>query len=52
MFFRGRNRDVWGPDAYEFRPERWFEMAEKAEFPVGVYANLCGPKCSRWNFGY
>lgn len=36
-----RNKDLWGPDAYEFRPERWFDMNEKPETPVGVYGNLC-----------
>lgn len=38
--FHGRNQDVWGPDAHEFRPERWFEMKEQVESPVGVYGNL------------
>ena len=37
-----RNQDVWGPDAHQFRPERWFEMKEQAESPVGVYGNLYG----------
>ena len=27
---------MWGPDAYEFRPERWSEMKEQVESPVGV----------------
>jgi len=34
------NQGLWGLDAYEFRPERWFEMNEQAESPVGVYGNL------------
>ena len=36
-----RNKDIWGPDAYEFRPERWLDMNEKPESPIGVYGNLC-----------
>lgn len=38
--FHDRNQDLWGPDAYAFRPERWFETSEQVESPVGVYGNL------------
>ena len=34
---------MWGSDAYEFRPERWLDLNEKSESPVGVYSNLCVP---------
>ena len=44
--FHDRNKDVWGQDAHEFRPERWFEMKEQVESPVGVYGNLYG---HAWN---
>jgi hypothetical protein len=40
-FFCGRNQDLWGSDAYEFRPERWFDVKEQVESPIGVYGNLC-----------
>ena len=41
-YFHDRNQDVWGPDAHQFRPERWFEMGEQVVSPVGVYGNLYG----------
>ena len=31
---------MWGPDPYEFRPERWLDMNKKPDLPFGVYANL------------
>jgi len=49
------NKDLWGPDAYEFRPERWLDMDNKLESPFGVYGNLAtfsgGPRsCIGWRF--
>ena len=35
-----RNKDVWGQDAYEFRPERWLEIDQKPDSPLGIYGNL------------
>jgi len=32
---------LWGPDASEFRPERWLDAKEKPDTPFGVYGNLC-----------
>ena len=40
--FRDRNKDLWGPDAHVFRPERWFEMNKEVESSFGVYGNLYG----------
>ncbi|KAF9645980.1 cytochrome P450 [Thelephora ganbajun] len=48
------NKDLWGPDPYEFRPERWLDMKEP-ESPVGVYSNLSTfsggvRSCIGWRF--
>jgi len=38
-----QNRDIWGQDAYEWKPERWMsplpDSVTEAHFP-GVYANM------------
>jgi len=50
------NPDVWGPDAMEFRPERWLESSsEKTETPLGMYGNMLtfsagGRSCIGWRF--
>jgi len=49
------NKDVWGPDADEFRPERWLDMNGKPESPIGVYGNLATfsgghRSCIGWRF--
>jgi len=49
------NKELWGSDAHEFRPERWLEMKEQVESPVGVYGNLSTfsggvRSCIGWRF--
>jgi hypothetical protein len=38
-----RNRDIWGPDSHEWKPERWLqhlpESVTSAHIP-GIYSNL------------
>ena len=36
-----RNREIWGPDADVWNPERWFDLPEavKANNHAGVYSN-------------
>ncbi|KAF9036814.1 cytochrome P450 [Panaeolus papilionaceus] len=34
------SKDIWGDDASEFRPERWFEVPEAAMQIPGIWGNL------------
>jgi Cytochrome P450 len=38
-----QNPEIWGPDSYEWKPERWLtplpELVSEARIP-GVYSNL------------
>ncbi|KAJ7749184.1 cytochrome P450 [Mycena metata] len=34
------DKETWGEDAYEFRPERWEKIPERAKAIPGVWANL------------
>lgn len=43
----GRNRDVWGPQAPEFLPERWFE-GSAIEIEKGVLSNKTHPEGHVW----
>ena len=43
IFGLNRDKDIWGPDADEWKPERWLQhlpsMLDEARVP-GVYSNL------------
>ena len=43
MYAANRNLEIWGPDSYEWKPERWLnplpETVTNARIP-GVYSNL------------
>ncbi|KAG0367368.1 hypothetical protein BGZ54_003968 [Gamsiella multidivaricata] len=43
----GRNRNVWGPQAPEFLPERWFE-GNTTELEKGLLANRTYPEGRVW----
>ncbi|KAF8434330.1 cytochrome P450 [Boletus edulis BED1] len=52
-----RDKDVWGEDAHEFKPERWLDdaMVDRKLPAVGVYSHLltflAGPRsCLGWLF--
>ena len=44
IYAANRNSEIWGPDSYEWKPERWLnplpETVTNARIP-GVYSNLC-----------
>ena len=44
MYAANRNPEIWGPDSYEWKPERWLnplpEPVTDARIP-GVYSHLC-----------
>ncbi|KAG6382155.1 cytochrome P450 [Boletus reticuloceps] len=51
------NKDIWGEDAHEFKPDRWLDgaMDDKKLPSIGVYSNLMtfssGPRaCLGWRF--
>ncbi|KAI8345089.1 putative P450 oxidoreductase, partial [Mortierella sp. GBAus27b] len=43
----GRNKSVWGPQAREFMPERWFESSAK-EIEKGLLSNRTYPDGHTW----
>ncbi|KAJ7059524.1 cytochrome P450 [Mycena amicta] len=50
-----RDVDIWGPDADEFKPERWDALPDTAKSVPGIYSNLLtflgGPhNCIGWRF--
>jgi len=44
IYAANRNPDIWGPDSYDWKPERWLdplpETVTDARIP-GVYSHLC-----------
>jgi len=55
IFGYNLNQTVWGADADQWRPERWFEATGEPESPVGAYGNLAtfsgGVRtCIGWRF--
>lgn len=36
-----KDDEVWGPDADEFRPERWLEQPDAAMFTYGLGYRMC-----------
>ena len=45
IYAANRNPEIWGPDSYDWKPERWLnpppETVTDARIP-GVYSHLCG----------
>lgn len=41
-----QDKEVWGPDADEFKPERWLNLPEKYDSTFSILTFIAGPhKC-------
>ncbi|KIK58322.1 hypothetical protein GYMLUDRAFT_45535 [Collybiopsis luxurians FD-317 M1] len=55
LFEVNTDKSLWGPDAYEFKPDRWLSIPDSVNTIPGVWSNLMtflgGPRgCIGWRF--